>query len=149
MLHDLDRLTSVPLRRILERLGSASPLVLGAAYLLCMLVVIAVAAAIPDNRPALAFVQVLFTIVFSLLFVTVTWFRHDDWLSAGVLVALIVFVPVAVLGLIAVFFDGGIGPASIWTVMNTWIAIIYAIVFAPIAGGCIALARRLTRGGAH
>ena len=132
-------------RLALKRIGSASPIVLVTAYTFSVLVVTGIHEIVRGSIAGSMFITILIGIVLSLLFVTVTWFRDDDWLAAGVLMTLTIYSGVAVQGLLLVVFRGGIGPAALWSAVTVGGAIVYAIIFAPIAGGLVALARKLTR----
>ena len=129
----------------LRRLGSASPVVLGSAFTVCFVFLTALDEAIPDNALGYAFSNILFLTALGGLFVIVTWYREDDWLAAGVLITLIVFVAGAFQATVRVIFHDGVGPAAIWGAVTIIGAIIYLIIFAPVAGGLVALARSLTR----
>ena len=133
------------IRTSLQRLASTSPIVLGVVSTFSALVVTGIDALVPDNAAGSTFVTILFVIVLCLLFATVTWFRDDDWLAAGVLMTLIVYAALAAQTFVLVLFKGGIGPAAIWSAVTVSGAIIYAILLAPVVGGLVALARKLTR----
>ena len=138
-------MSAIDLRSTLQRLGSSSPIVLALVYTFCTFIVTGIDELVPGSLPGSTFITILSVIAFSLLFVMVTWFRNDDWLAAGVLVTLIVYLGVAVQGMLVVVFRGGIGPAALWGAVTAGRAIVYAIIFAPIVGGLVALARKLTR----
>ena len=135
----------IDVRSLLNRLGSVPPFVLGLIYTACFLLIRGVEALVTGTIAGSMFVTVLSLIVFSLLFVTIAWFREDDWLSAGALLTLIVYAGVAIQALLVVAFRGGIGPATLSGAVTIAGAILSAIILAPIAGGFIALARKLTR----
>ena len=132
------------LRSALHRLGSASPIALGLAYVFCVVALAGVGELVRGSILGSMVVSILFLALFLLLFITVTWFRHDDWLAAGVLFTLIVCAGVAIPTMLVIVARGGIGPAALWGAMTTSGAVIYAIIFAPIVGGFVALARKLT-----
>jgi hypothetical protein len=138
-------MSTVNIRTALQKLGSTSPIVLGAVYTISSSVVTVIDAVIPENAAGSALVAILFTTVLGLLFVTVTWFREDDWLAAGVLMTLIMYAALAAQAFLLILLRGGIGPAAIWTAVTVSGAIIYAILSAPVIGGLVALARKLTR----
>jgi hypothetical protein len=127
------------------RLGAVSPIALGVFYTVCVLAVTAIGNLVPVSILGTAVVIISSMVVFGVLFVTVTWFRDDDWLAAGVLMTLVVYAATALQGLSVILFKGGIGPAALYGAVTAGGAIIYAIIMAPIAGGLVALARRLTR----
>ena len=135
----------IDVRSLLNRLGSLSPIGLGLIYMTCVFVLRGVEALVAGSIAGATFITVLSVIVFSFLFVTIAWFREDDWLSAGALVTLITYAGVAVQALLIVAFRGGIGPVTLSGAVTIAGAIASAVVLAPIAGGLIALARKLTR----
>ena len=137
-------MSTVNIRRTLLKLGSTSPVVLGAVYTLITGAVAVIDGVVPENAPVSALVATLFMIVLGLLFVTVTWFREDDWLAAGVLMTLIMYAGLVAQTFLLILLHGGIGPAAIWSAVTVGGAIIYAILLAPIIGGLVALARKLS-----
>ena len=137
------------LRLALQRLGAASPLVLWAAFTACIAVLMVMGTMVEGNVPGETVVNILAVFVFGLLFVTITWFRSDDWLAAGVLLTLVVYATFAMQMLLLILLHGDIGPAALLGAVTVGGAIIYAIILAPIAGGLIALARWLTRESAR
>lgn len=114
------------------------------AYTCCAFVITALGEFGRGGSVGSTVVTILSLILLGLLFATVTWFRDDDWLAAGVLITLTVYAGVAIKGMLTVAFHGGIGPAALWGAVTAGGAIVYAIIAAPLAGGMVALARRLT-----
>ena len=133
------------IRTLLQRLGAVSPLALWAAYAGSITVLKMVAEILPPTPIGSTLLALLSLMLIGLLFTTVTWFRNDDWLAAGVLMSLVFYATFAIQALIFVLSEGGIGPAAIWSAVSAGGAILYAIIFAPLAGGLVALARWLTR----
>jgi hypothetical protein len=129
---------------VLRRLGSTRPLVLVIAYTSCASVIAAVSEIARGSSLGATIVAILSLLLLSVLFVTVTWFRDDDWLAAGVLMTLTTYAAYAIRGMLMLAFHGGIGPAALWGAVTAGGAIVYAIIVAPVAGGLVALARRLT-----
>jgi hypothetical protein len=135
----------INLRTLLQKSGSTSPIALGALYTLSVVVLTAIDALMGENPAVSAIVVFLSIGVLCLLFATVTWFRDDDWLAAGVLITLSLYAAMAAQGFLLVLLRGGIGPAALWSAVTVGGAIIYAILMAPVVGGLVVLARRLTR----
>jgi hypothetical protein len=133
------------LRTALRRLGNASPMITAGLYT-AVAVLIALIHRFWSTNVALALVAFAAGIVaFIGLFIVVTWYRDDDWLAAGFLFALTVY-----LGnmfaemLVAVIASRNLGAAVFQAGTASMGTLLRAAITVPISGGIITLARKLS-----
>jgi len=136
-------INSNKMQLIKTRLGHASPIALAAGYTLVRLCLLAFGEVLPDFITS-GFNQIAWSVAVAALFVVVTWFRSDDWLSAGFLLALTVYLgDMVILLLGSAVQSGNVGPAIVGSITGSFTTLLFAVVGVPIAGGLVALARRL------
>jgi hypothetical protein len=133
------------LRTALRRLGNASPMITAGFYT-AVAVLIALIHRFWSTNVALALVAFAAGIVaFIGLFVVVTWYRDDDWLAAGFLFALTLY-----LGnlfaemLVAVIASRNLGAAVFQAGTASMGTLLRAAITVPISGGLITLARKVS-----
>ncbi len=136
-------INSTKMQLIKSRLGHASPIVLAAGYTLVRLCFLALSEVLPESITS-GFDQIAWAVTVAVLFVVITWFRDDDWLSVGFLIALTVYLgDMVILVLGSALQSGSVGPAIIGSITGSFRTLLFAVVGVPIAGGIIALARKL------
>ena len=133
------------MRSFLQRMGAASPLVPAAAYSAVAVVANLIATLAPE-QPLLLLIALLGWATAGVLFlVTVTWFRTDDWLAAGFLIAITFLVSSAVSNIVAaVIVQRSVGPAIAGAPGMMLGVVIRGVIGVPVFGGVVALMRWLT-----
>ena len=134
------------LGNLLRRAGAASPLVPALTYggVLCLA---NLGLGLAPGSVAVALLALAAWVAAALfLFVVVTWFRDDDWLSAGFLVGLSVMLGALVADVVArVIATGSLGEAVFAAASASMALLLRAIIFVPVCGGAVAAARWVTR----
>ena len=131
---------------LLRRLGAASPLAPALVYASAALAG-SLALRFGPDRPAVRGAALVFWGAAGLLlFVVVTWYRDDDWLAAGFLLALTLLLG----GWAADVIAEGVAARSIggavFAAAGAGLRVLArAVVTVPAAGGVVALARWVSR----
>ena len=124
---------------------AASALLPAAVYTMVRTVAKLLTTLAPMSASAAFLTSLLWLIAAVYVFGVVTWFRDDNWLGAGMIIALTVFIG----GVIADFAGRLVMPAGLETVLlgaasNTVTLLIRALILMPLAGGVVAGSRWLT-----
>lgn len=136
------------MRALLRRVAAASPLVPALAYTASAWLA-NVAATLAPGSPWLLLPVALLWVVTGLLFVVVvTWFRDDDWLSAGFLLGVTLLLSAWTGDVLAdAVRDGSILPALASAPGILFGVVIRGVVTVPLLGGIVAALRWATRRG--
>ena len=138
------------LRSQLRRLGAGSPLTPALAYTAVVVVANLLASPLDHTvHPARALLALLMlAAAWVFLFVIITWYRDDDWLAAGFLLVVTLMLGAFVAdSVVEIVRDRSVG-ATLLKVPGMLLAfVVRTVIGAPIAGGIITLARRLTGRG--
>lgn len=128
-----------------RRAGAVRPVVPGAIYAGFAIATDAMIAFAPENA-WVALVAVILWLAASLfLFIVVTWFRHDDWLEAGVIIGLSAVLGGALARAVSIgIAERSIGALLLLLTTNPGmflILLLNLLVMVPLSGGAVALAR--------
>jgi hypothetical protein len=134
------------MRAFLHRVAAASPLVPALGDTAVAWLVNLVAPLAPQAWAVLLPALLLWVAAGVLFFVVVIWFRDDDWLAAGFLLA-VTFLLSAWTGdlLAAVVTQGSLAPALLAAPGILLGVTLRAVIGVPLLGGLVALLRWLTR----
>lgn len=137
------------LREALMDSGEVTPLATGGAYALATILLNVFVAIMADNILVVLLGFLSWIAVSILFFVVVTWFRDDDWLASGFLLGISAILSTVVANAVS----GAIAERSVAPLIAAAPSMFFAvltrgIILVPLAGGAVALGRRMTRGRA-
>lgn len=131
---------------LLGRLGAASPLVPALAYAGAALAASLVARLAPARPGIVAAALALWAAAGLLLFVVVTWYRDDDWLAAGFLLALTLLLGGWAADLIAEGVAARSVGGAVFAAAGALLPVLLrAAITVPMAGAIVTVARWVTR----
>ena len=135
------------LRQALLDSGEVTPLATGGAYAVATIALNVFVAIMADNILVVLLGFFSWIAMSVLFFVVVTWFRDDDWLASGFLLGISAILSIVIANAVS----GAIGERSLAPLIAAAPSMFFAvitrgIILVPLAGGAVALARRLTRG---
>jgi hypothetical protein len=130
---------------VLRKAGNGSPLIAPAVYV-GGLILSNTAAALASSMLALLITLAIWPAVSLFLFVVVTWFRDDDWLAAGFLIGIPVLLGGFVADIVAQTVVGLSVGAAVLGAPGAILAVgLRSLIFVPLCGGVVALARWSTK----
>lgn len=133
-------------RALLTRAGQRSPLLPAGLYVGALTLANLATTLAPGSALVALATGLLWLAAVIALVVIVTWYRDDDWLAAGFLIGLAVLVGELVATLaISIVSTRSLGPALFSAVGSVSAVFVRAIILVPLSGGCVALARWITR----
>jgi hypothetical protein len=134
------------MRALLQRVAGGSPLLPAMIYTAAVWLANLVATVAPDSVALLLPALLVWAVLGILLVVVVTWFRTDDWLSAGFLLGLTLILSGWSADVLAeAVKQGSLVPALFAAPGMLLGVMIRAIISVPALGGLVALLRWVTR----
>ena len=124
---------------------AASALLPAAVYTMVRTVAKLLTTLAPMSASAAFLTSLLWLLAAVYVFAVVTWFRDDNWLGAGMIIALTVFLGGVIADLAGrLVMPGPIVATLVGAASNTLTLLIRAVILMPLAGGVVAGARWLT-----
>lgn len=133
------------LDRLLTRVGQSSPLVPALSYFVVLILTHLATWLAPELALVRLVAVALWLLTALLVFVTVTWYRADDWLAAGFLLGMTMLLSAWVdFLLLRTLATGALADALVWSVAAPLTLLFRALLVVPIWGAAVVVARRIS-----
>jgi len=141
-----DHTSLSPMRALLRRLGSMSPLVPALSYTATAWLANVVATVAPTHHGLVVLAVLVWLAAALVCLIVVVWFRDDDWLAAGFLLGMTLLLSSWTANVLAqVIMQRSVAPALFSAPGMLLGVILRGVVGVPLLGGLVALLRWLTQ----